>query len=177
MLLQQGGDLPKKSLYINLCPFFVKNLKVIRVGSHLANSDYDSLKKFPLLSPKTSALVPLIVRYFHEATLHGGDNMTLAALRENYWIIDVRMLIRKRIKHCFESSCFSLKSTTQQMADLPLERITPPRPFSQSGLDIAGPLKIKCYGQVVFAILCVCQLKPCTWNSSVTYQRTLLFLP
>ena len=175
-LLQQGGEPPKNSPYISLCSFVDKDCNVVQIGGRHANSDFDSLKKFPLLLPKTSTLVPLIIRNVHEATLHGGGGMTRGALRETYWIIGVRTMIRKIINKCIKCSCFSLKSITQQMAYLPLARITPSRPFSQSGLDFAGPLKVKCSGKVNVAILVCLSTKAVHMELVANYQRTLVFL-
>ena len=38
---------------------------------------------------------------------------------------------------------FSQQPTSQFMADLPTERITPAKPFAQCGIDFAGPFEIK----------------------------------
>ena len=63
-------ELSKFSNLRNLCPFY-EDAKALRVGGRLGNSNLNELKKFPLLIPKESSLVPLIVRHFHKETLHG----------------------------------------------------------------------------------------------------------
>ena len=128
---------------------------MICVGGRFANSHYDSLEKIPRFIPKTTLLVPLIIRSFHEVTLHGDSNMTLAALRETYWFIVVRILIREIMKNCIKCLRFSLKSKKllpQQLADMPLERRTPSRPFLPIWLDFVGLLNNKCSGKVYIAI-------------------------
>ena len=114
----------------------------------LGNSNLNELKKFPLLIPKDSSLVPLIVRHFHEETLHGGGQLTHSAIREQFWIVGVKPIINRFIKNCIRCCRYSLKPPFQLMGDLPAERVTPARPLSQCGLDFAGPVRTKLGGAI-----------------------------
>ena len=142
-LLKNQEELPKSSNMRNLTPFYDAEFDVLRVGGRMGNSNFNELKKFPLLIPKGSPLVPLIIRHFHEETLHGGGLLTNAAIREQYWIIGAKPQINKVIKNCVKCCRYSLKPPFQLMADLPAERVTQARPFSQCGLDFAGPVMTK----------------------------------
>ncbi|XP_055840251.1 uncharacterized protein LOC129907858 [Episyrphus balteatus] len=64
-------------------------------------------------------------------------------LRQQYWILGSRNLIRKIVFSC--KTCFmqSRLRSNQLMGDLPVERIQPTGPFTNSGLDYAGPFTIK----------------------------------
>ena len=70
--LMQQKELSKFSKLRNLCPFYDPHANALWVGGRLGNSNLNELKKFPLLIPKESSLVPLIVPHFHEETLYGG---------------------------------------------------------------------------------------------------------
>ncbi len=85
--LQKKQPLNPKSSLLNLCPFFDAEFDVIRVGGRLSQSDYSDNKKFPVILDKFSSLTMLVVRHFHEATLHGGGQLVLNALREEFWIV------------------------------------------------------------------------------------------
>ena len=158
-LLKDEQQLSKSSNLRNLCPFYDPDYNALRVGGRLGNSSYHELKKFPFLIPTNSHLAPLLVRHFHEETLHGGGQMTQAALREHFWIVGVKPLINKTIQNCLNCCRYSLKAPFQLMADLPAERVTPVRPFSLCGLDFAGPFITKlpeCEGQKRYIALFVC---------------------
>ena len=120
-LLMQQQELAKSSNLRNLCPFYDPDSKTLRVGGRLGNSNLTELKKFPVLVPKESLLVPLIICHFHEMTLHGGGQLTHAVIREQFWIVGVKPMINKFIKNCVKCCRYSLKPPFQLMADLPVE--------------------------------------------------------
>ena len=64
-------------------------------------------------------------------------------MRAEIWIIGGRDLVRQFIRRCMRCVRFSQQPTSQFMADLPTERITPAKPFAQIGIDFAGPFEIK----------------------------------
>ena len=121
----------------NLTPFHDAAFDFLRSRGQMAKSNFNELKKFLLPIPKGSPLVRLIIRHFHEE----GGLLTNAAIREQYWIIGAKPQINKVIKNCIKSCRYSLKPPFQLMTDLPAERVTQARPFSQCGLVFVGPLK------------------------------------
>ena len=141
--LKVKGELSKTSKLLNLSPFFDKDYDLLRVGGRLSQSNYPTDKKFPILVSKKSDLVSLLIRKYHEDTLHGGGQLVLNTMREEIWIIGGRDLVRQFIRGCMRCVRFSQQPTSQFMADLPTERITPAKPFAQCGIDFAGPFEIK----------------------------------
>ena len=141
--LKEKQSLLKKNQLQNLAPFFDPDYNVIRVGGRLSQSLYSESKKFPLLVSKNSKLVNLIIRQFHEASLHGGGQLTLNLIRQQYWITQAKPLVNNFIKHCLTCFRFNTSPPVQLMGDLPTERITPSRPFTHTGLDFAGHFWVK----------------------------------
>ena len=139
-LLKQNKALPPMSHLKNLSPFWDATFDVIRVGGRLSQSTYSDNKKFPVLLPKTCHFTTLVIRHFHEGSLHGGGQLTLNLIRQEYWPISGKQQVNSYIKNCITCQRFSAKPPIQLMADLPSERITPSKPFTYTGLDFAGPI-------------------------------------
>ena len=133
-----NARLAKQSKLYNLSPFFDSDFNVIRVGGRLGQSNYHEDKKFPVLDPKESHLVPLILK-----KSHGGGQLTLNSIREQNWIITAKPIVNSFIKKCITCFRFTYKPDYPMMADLPAERIAPVRAFSQTGIDFAGPFYVK----------------------------------
>ncbi|XP_063901218.1 uncharacterized protein LOC135120827 [Zophobas morio] len=108
----------------NLNPF-LDHKGLLRVGGRLKNSNLDVEQKHQLLLPKGHHVTRLIIKNYHEDNLHSGCLATLSAIRQKYWPIAARSLIRRL------------------MGDLPKERITQARPFLITGIDYGGPFVIK----------------------------------
>uniref|UniRef100_A0A0A9YNG0 Pol polyprotein n=1 Tax=Lygus hesperus TaxID=30085 RepID=A0A0A9YNG0_LYGHE len=129
----------------NLRPLtpFLDEGGLLRVGGRLNNAPLPSHSKHPLILPKHAPLSSLICDYYHRVMIHAGPQATQAVLQTRYWILSVRSLLRQRIHKC--SVCFKerAKQTHPIMADLPSARVTPARPFTHVGVDMAGPLLAK----------------------------------
>lgn len=116
---------------------------LLRVGGRLQNSLLDPDAKNPLILPRESELTTLIIRHTHQATLHGGTQVTLATIRQTYSIIGGRTPIRSFILRCVKCSRQRAITAQQLMGQLPSSRTQPSRPFSHSGIDYAGPMTLK----------------------------------
>jgi len=64
-------------------------------------------------------------------------------LRQNYWILSSRSVIKKRVHRCVP--CFHAKPRPAQpfMGNLPQFRLNQVEPFSKVGVDFAGPFDVK----------------------------------
>ena len=97
-LLQAQKELPKTSKLLNPCPFFGTETDTIRVAGRLSQGNFLEEKKFPFLVKANSNFASLILQHVHEATLHGGGQLTLNTSPEEYWIPKGKSLVTKIIK-------------------------------------------------------------------------------
>ena len=76
------------------------------------------------------------------ATLHGGVGLTMAKVREKYWVPRLRRLTKKVIKKCFGCKRFrAVAAKCPPPGLLPRTRTEGATPFNVIGVDFAGPVK------------------------------------
>lgn len=123
-----------------LRPFLDNNL--IRVGGRLKNSDLSYNSQHPILLPSKEHVTTILIDYHHKKYLHAGPQLLMSLLRQKYWILSARNLIRKRVHLC--NTCFKTnpKSNFPIMGDLPECRVKQSKPFLHTGVDHAGPIAI-----------------------------------
>ena len=117
---------------------------LIRCRGRLQYAQLPHNTKFPILMPKESHLSTLIVRATHSMVLHGGVRETLTELRQSYWILKGRRLVKKDIKKCV--TCRKVKGPPFRSVNsppLPDIRDTGSQPFRVTGIDYAGPLYVR----------------------------------
>lgn len=140
--LKEKRQVSSESKMLTLNVFLDEN-ELIRVGGRLNNASIPYNRKHPILLPKNHFVTELLIMQEHIRHLHSGPQLTLACLRNTYWIISGRNVIRKVLHKCI--TCFRTKPIISQqlMGDLPRARIVPARPFLHCGVDYAGPILIK----------------------------------
>ena len=78
--------------------------------------------------------------------MHGGTRLTLKLLRQTFWLIRGRQTVKSIIYKCVPCGRIREDISNQLMGALPKSRITRPvRPFSQVGIDYAGPVQVTVY--------------------------------
>jgi hypothetical protein len=142
LALKNGKPLSDNSKLVSLNPF-LDSSNIIRVGGRLKNANISNDIKYPILLPKNNFVTKLIIKYTHEQQLHAGPQSTLAALRQKYWIVSSRSVIRQVLHQCHK--CFKAKPVAAKfkMGNLPNHRVQPARPFATTGVDYAGPFYIR----------------------------------
>ncbi|XP_011860044.1 PREDICTED: uncharacterized protein LOC105557407 [Vollenhovia emeryi] len=140
--VSRGEPLPKSNPLVRLTPF-LDGEGLLRVGGRLQNAVMDAETKHPLILPRRSPLTTLIVDDAHLRALHGGTQVTLNLIRSRYWILGGRSSVRSRILKCVRCARYRGIRAQQLMGQPPSARVTPARPFQNSGLDYAGPIALK----------------------------------
>ena len=112
--------------------------------ARLNNASVSDQVKHPVIVPGTSHVSTLIVRDYHQSSCHSGKEHTLSLIREKFWIVKARVLVRQVINKCFICKRRQAVFGEQQMSDLPEDRVTPGKPpFTFVGVDCFGPLYVK----------------------------------
>lgn len=135
----------KNNSLLPLNPFF-DSFGILRVGGRLENARLEFKQKHPIILPRHHALTTLIIRNMHLSQLHAGQQVLKSALRQQFWIIRHHDAVQKCIRNCVKCTRFRAITQEQIMGNLPRERVTPNSLFHITGVDYAGPVKVKCHG-------------------------------
>ncbi|CAB0040671.1 unnamed protein product [Trichogramma brassicae] len=140
--LSKSKDLPRGSPLRRLRPF-LDDQAILRVGGRLDYSALSFNEKHPMIIPKASRFTELLIYQAHQMTLHGGPQLVQSHLCRCWWIIQGRSSIRQLIQSCPTCARYQGRRQEQLMAPLPAPRVTPSRPFTETGLDYAGPFALR----------------------------------
>ncbi|XP_046145664.1 uncharacterized protein LOC123988949 [Osmia bicornis bicornis] len=140
--LQGHRELKRSSPLASLRPFLDEQ-GLLRVGGRLANALLPFDERHPYLVSRNCPLATLLVRDAHLRTLHGGPQLTRSHMVRQFWILRGRSLVRAEIKKCVKCARFSGRAGGQLMGHLPNTRTAPQRAFLTTGVDYAGPVKIR----------------------------------
>lgn len=121
---------------------FVDADGLIRVGGRLRNADLSYDQQHPILLPRKDRIVELIITHYHRRHCHAGPLTLMSILRQKYWILSCRNIVRSVIHKC--NYCFKSKPkpTFPLMGDLPACRVNEAKPFIHTAVDYAGPISI-----------------------------------
>ena len=128
---------------VKLDPFLDES-GILRIGCHLVNCDIAFGERHPALLPKKHPVTKAILYHFHQRISHQGRSTTLNEVRsQGFWIINAGHSIGGIISKCVTCRKLRGKTSAQQMANLPEDRLEACPPFTKVGMDFFGPFLIK----------------------------------
>lgn len=86
-----------------------------------------TFQRHPAVLPAKSIFTLNLIHEEHENRMHRGPQAVLASIREDYWPINGRNIMRNVVRKCVV--CFKQRPVVAQpiMGDLPKERVEPQR--------------------------------------------------
>ncbi|GAB0086615.1 hypothetical protein DMENIID0001_007120 [Sergentomyia squamirostris] len=128
---------------------FVRNLRpfldthgVLRVGGRLDRSEESYDSKHPIILPK-GPLSHIIAVTKHNSLWHCGPQLLLCHMRQRFWPLNGRNLVRKVYRQCTTCTRVRAEPASQIMGELPEPRVKYERPFLCTGVDLTGHIYIK----------------------------------
>ena len=123
---------------------YINQQGVLSVGGRLSNSSVVSLLQAqPPIMCASDHLTRLIFEHHHVAQKHCGPTALLAHLSTCVYVPSARKLARSVCASCITCRKRAPTPLTQLMGDLPAHRVNPALCFVNTGLDYAGPIKLK----------------------------------
>ena len=119
-----------------------KNLLRCKGRIEYANIEYEA--KHPILLPGEHYFTELIILNCHERVHHNGLAATLSELRSRFWVTKGRQRVKGVIRKC--RNCIRVQGkaySVPPVAALPEFRVESVPPFTNVGIDFAGPLYFK----------------------------------
>lgn len=159
--LHRGEQIARGSRLWQLFPI-MDDSKILRVGGRLDNATLSEDQRRPMILSARNLLSYRLAEDAHIRLLHGGAQQCSQYLRNRFWIVAGRVLIKKIVRDCVKCCRYRGETITQLMAQLPEMRINPSRAFQHTGVDFAGPMQlkqgrnviIKCYIAVFVCMKC-----------------------
>ena len=116
----------------------------MRVGGRLKRGNIPYTVRHQIILPKNHHTVMLFVRYYHKQNHHVGTEHLISLLRQEFWIIGVRVIVTRVIRKCVQCQKRKAKPSHVKMADLSVDRIAVGSPtFFHTGVDFFGPIQFK----------------------------------
>lgn len=139
--LSQTNQVSRSSRLCKLMPALQDG--IIVVGGRLKHSPMSAQAKHPAILPAGHHVSRMIVREIHDEA-HLGTEWTLSKLRQRYWIVNARSMLKYAKRMCVVCKRLYAAPGTQQMADLPPERCQAGLPpFTYVGVDLCGTFYVK----------------------------------
>lgn len=118
----------------------VNDNNVWKLGGRLQNNQIiTNSQKHPIILPKSEFTNALIQRY-HRNNMHATGFLLQTIIRKEFWIIGGTRQIRKATKTCVHCIRYNAKQQISPQAKLTVERVNPSYPFTNTGVDFAGPI-------------------------------------
>ena len=128
---------------VKLDPFLDES-GILRVGGRLVNCDIAFGEHHPALLPKKHPVTKAILYHFHQRIGHQGRSTTLNEVgSQGFWIINAGHSIGGIISKCVTCRKLRGKTSAQQMANLPEDRLEACPPFTKVGMAFFGLFLIK----------------------------------
>ncbi|XP_055589224.1 uncharacterized protein LOC129741507 [Uranotaenia lowii] len=157
--LKNNRPISPSSKLMTLTPEMVDGL--IRIGGRLRHASISDNRKHPYILDHRHPFTETVMTYYHRKLFHAGQQLLIAAVRDQFWPTHIGTLARSVIFKCVP--CFRVKPKIQEqiMADLPVERVTQCPVFERVGVDYCGPFFVtypqrKCRPVKVFIAIYVC---------------------
>jgi hypothetical protein len=123
----------------------------------------------------TSLLIEKLVQGEHNHTLHGGISLTMARVREEYWVSRLRTLVRKVIKSCWEANTFKLEQLSFFLLVCTQGNYRGLCALRSRWRDFAGPIRCRKSPRVegkAFLVFYACTYRErCIWRSFLTLTQ------
>eukprot|EP00112_Aurelia_sp_Birch-Aquarium-sp1_P021942 Seg6027.3 transcript_id=Seg6027.3/GoldUCD/mRNA.D3Y31 product="hypothetical protein" protein_id=Seg6027.3/GoldUCD/D3Y31 len=134
---------PLKGSLLRLSPF-VDADGLLRVGGRLRNAPIPYSAKHQLILPQRHYMTKILILQTHEDNAHAGPEYTLSELRQRYWIIGGRSIVRRILHNCLHCKKLRVQPLIPKMADLPDFRVAANEPpFRRTGVDYFSPPFVK----------------------------------
>ena len=141
--LKNKLPIPKKSRIAGLNAFLDED-GLLGSESRLINVRECETSSRPIILEGSDKITRLLVQYYHENCFHGSHKTVINELRQSYWIVGLRHLLRSIVSNCAICKWFRSNPSIPKMAALPLAHLDHRmRPFSHCGIDYFGPLIVK----------------------------------
>lgn len=122
---------------------FIDKKGIMRCAGRFENTGWTDDKKNPILIPKNSDFASKVIENTHKENYHVGVGHTLALVRNKYWIPQGRSQVQKVLRNCLQCRKYGGGAYKMPlMPPLPAERVRYSSPFTFTGIDYFGPLKV-----------------------------------
>ena len=131
-------------LYVSQFNLYLDEDEILRSRSRIGKSTVSDCSKRPILLPSKNRFSELVIAECHDKVFHNGTVDTLNCLRQRYWVLRGREQVKRFVRRC--TLCKKLEGllfNTVYNPELPRFRVDEAPPFSNVGIDMAGPLLVK----------------------------------
>ena len=153
----------RRSALVSQLDLFIDCNGLIRCNGRLANAQLKEDAIHPILLPKESALSTLVILSHHALMLHGGVKLTIASMRQRYWIPQIGHSVKKCLRSCVKCNrVHGAPYMALNHAPLPVSRSSFSIPFLVTGIDftgsfiIRGPKETPKKDRIVYILLFTC---------------------
>ncbi|GFT73260.1 putative RNA-directed DNA polymerase from transposon X-element [Trichonephila clavipes] len=145
----------KHSFYVDSCVTGVTDIKeqesfinkaiegIKRVKTRITERSDHPEFIYPIILPGECLFTQRLIEYYHRQNCHAGTQILLGILRERFWIVRSRRVVRKIVRSCIRCKRYKCKSPNSEPVSLPRDRVNDAAVFEVVSVDLAGPLYVK----------------------------------
>ena len=119
---------------------------------------------YPVYLQDSALYTVKVVQRAHDVTLHGGAGLTMAKVRERFWVPRLRKLVKSILKSCWKCKRFrAIPAQNPHPGILPRERTEGNMLFNVIRVDFTGPVRYlqkPKREQKAYVVLYNCSLTP-----------------